>query len=240
MMIAVTTWNVLHRVHAENWYEDVADRWPVESERIAAITARIVAMPDRVIALQEVSGDQLAALRTALPHREFHELKYRRVPRPRHGPTVLTDRDEYLVLVVDGGGERVEAESFDSDGGKGVLAVRVGGVTVLATHVTGDARRWEQLTRLREVADAAGGPVVLLGDFNIGRDSVAEHLGDTFTVAELLRDGLPTRLRSSGTKSQFIDHVVARGVAIVEAGVESAGGLSDHNPVRARLSLTGA
>jgi hypothetical protein len=39
-VIVAATWNVLHRVQAENWGEDVAVRWPQEQERIAAVTAR--------------------------------------------------------------------------------------------------------------------------------------------------------------------------------------------------------
>ncbi|MBH0776831.1 endonuclease/exonuclease/phosphatase family protein [Nocardia bovistercoris] len=235
-MITVATWNVLHRVHAENWYEDVATRWPDEAERISAITARVAKLPARVIALQEVSGDQLAALRDALPGREFHVLRYPRIPRPRHHPTVLTDRTEYLVLVVDGQAREIAAESFERDGGKGALVIGTDELTVVATHVTGDSRRWEQLERLRALAAAQPGPVVLLGDFNIGRDSVAEQLGPGFGVYELSQDGPPTRPRSSGTKSQFIDHVVVRDAVVREAVVDSADGLSDHNPVRARLS----
>jgi hypothetical protein len=65
-VIAVATWNVLHRIHAENWGEDVLERWPDESERIAAITARLTRRTEQVIALQEVSGDKGAlAVRTA-------------------------------------------------------------------------------------------------------------------------------------------------------------------------------
>lgn len=240
-MITVATWNVLHRVHAENWYEDVAARWPDEAERIAAITARVAKLPEQVIALQEVSGDQLASLRAALPDRDIHALRYPRVPRQRRMPTALADRAEYLVLVVDGDGREIAAESFDSDGGKGVLVVATAGLRVAATHVTGDLRRWDQLARLRELGCAGTEPAVLLGDFNIGRDAVAEHLGPEFTVAALPEDGPPTRPRPEHEiKGQFIDHVVARGARVTEAAVDTVDGLSDHNLVRARLSLADA
>jgi hypothetical protein len=39
-VITVATWNVLHRVHAENWGEDVLVRWPQEPQRIDHVAAR--------------------------------------------------------------------------------------------------------------------------------------------------------------------------------------------------------
>ncbi|WP_405179860.1 endonuclease/exonuclease/phosphatase family protein [Nocardia sp. NBC_01377] len=234
-MITVATWNVLHRVHAENWYEDVSTRWPDESDRIASISDRLGKRQEQIIALQEVSGDQLASLRAAMPDRTFHTLRYPRVPKLRRGPTALDDRVEHLVLAVRDSARHIAAEAFECDHGKGVLVIAVSGFTVLATHVTGDQRRWEQLGRLRELAHDATGPVVLLGDFNIDREAVAERLGPEFTVVPLPADGLPTRPRDSASKSQFIDHVVVRGAVASDAMVDSADGLSDHNPVRATL-----
>ncbi|MET7767059.1 endonuclease/exonuclease/phosphatase family protein [Nocardia sp. NPDC005366] len=239
-MITVATWNVLHRVHAENWYEDVATRWPDEAERIAAISTRVAQRTEQIIALQEVSGDQLTSLRHAMPDRAFHTLRYPRVPRSRRGPTALNDRAEYLVLVTDGPGRENTAEAFEQDHGKGALVVETAGFTVIATHVTGDSRHSAEMGRLREFAEASAGPIVLLGDFNADRGVVADHLGPEFLVAPLPSDGLPTRPRTSGSKSMFIDHVVVRGAVASGVTVDSADGLSDHNPVRAALSPIGA
>ncbi|MCP2293264.1 endonuclease/exonuclease/phosphatase family protein [Nocardia amikacinitolerans] len=237
-MITVATWNVLHRVHAENWYEDVTKKWPVEHERIDAIAARVAKRSEQIIALQEVSGDQLAALRDALPDRTIHTLRYPRVPRPKRIPTSLRDRDEYLVLVVDDPGHTVLAAAFGDDPGKGALVVATSGLTVVATHVSGDERSGPQLTRLAGWAlSDPSRPAVLLGDFNADRDVVAEGLGAGFTVAELPTGSLPTRPRTSGSKSQFIDHVVTHGAYASDAAVESADGLSDHNPVRAAIAV---
>ncbi|MGV9823884.1 endonuclease/exonuclease/phosphatase family protein [Nocardia xishanensis] len=237
-MITVATWNVLHRVHAENWYEDVAAQWPVEAERIDAIAARIAKRSEQIIALQEVSGDLLTALRDALPDRTIHTLRYPRVPRSKRIPTALRERDEYLVLVVDDPGRKVFAAAFGDDPGKGALAVATSGLTVVATHVTGDDRRGRQLSTLAGVALAdPTRPAVLLGDFNADRAVVADGLGPGFTVAELPADALPTRPRTTGAKSQFIDHVVTYGIDAREAAVESADGLSDHNLVRASFTV---
>ena len=49
-------------------------RWPREPERIAAVTARLAGRTEQVIALQEVSGDQLASLRAGLAGRTIHAL----------------------------------------------------------------------------------------------------------------------------------------------------------------------
>ncbi|WP_433683227.1 endonuclease/exonuclease/phosphatase family protein [Nocardia sp. CA-119907] len=234
-MITVASWNVLHRVHAENWGSDIAARWPDEAARIAAVTDWLAARPEQVIALQEVSGDQLASLRSTLPGRDIHALRYPRVPHPRSGTSPLRDRTEHLVLLIDGSGREVAAESFDNDPGNGALAVETAGMVFLATHVTGDPRRTRQLARLAELA-APGRATVLLGDFNIDRDTVASALGADFAIADLPADSVPTRPRTSGTKSQFIDHVVVRGATVTDAAVVAVDGLSDHNFVRATIT----
>ncbi|MFF0771215.1 endonuclease/exonuclease/phosphatase family protein [Nonomuraea wenchangensis] len=237
LMITVMTWNVLHRIHAENWGADIPGRWPDESERIAAVTARIAGRAEQVIALQEVSGDQLASLRRALPGRTVHVLPYPRVPAPRNGPCPLDDPREYLVLAVDGPARQIAAEPFEEDPGKGLLAVQTAGILVIAVHVSSGQRSARQLERLAELAATSPEPVVLLGDFNTDRATVAAGLGPTFTVADLPPDALPTRPRTSGTKSPFIDHVVVRGAEVGGAVVEDADGLSDHNLVHATVTL---
>ncbi|WP_460721242.1 endonuclease/exonuclease/phosphatase family protein [Nocardia heshunensis] len=230
-MISVATWNVLHRVHADNWVSDIAGLWPEESKRIAAVTATVTARTETVVALMEVSGDQLASLRNALPGREFHVLDYPRVPRPRRVANVLEDRSEHLVILVDGTARPVAAESFALDRGKGVLTIELDGLLVAATHVTGDERRDDQLKRLRELTVA--GPSVLLGDFNIDRTALAAGLGAGYAVGEFPPDSVPTRPRDSGSKSQFIDHVVGHGIPVRDVTVEDVAGASDHNLVRA-------
>lgn len=225
------TWNVLHRIHADNWASEIADRWPGESDRIAAVTARVKKRPERLIALQEVSGDQLASLRQSLPDRVFHVLDYPRVPRPRRLTDPLGDRSESLVLIADAGVRPVTAEPFADDHGKGLLAVEVDGITVIATHVTGDVRRAAQLTRLAGLASA--GPSIVLGDFNIDREALAAALGPEFTIAVPPPGSIPTRPRTTGSKSQFIDHVVAHGVPVHDMEVEDVAGESDHNLVTA-------
>ena len=229
-MITVATWNVLHRVHAENWEEPTTHRWPDESERIAAITARIAARGDKVIALQEVSGDQLTSLRAALPDRTVHSFQYPRVPTPRKGQDLLRDRTEHLALLVDGPSTEVTAEPFPDDKGKGALAVEVAGTLVIATHVSGDRRRTGQLARLAELSGPA---TVLLGDFNTVSGTITAGLGDGFTATGFVVDSLPTR---PGSSRGFIDHVVVRGTTASPAAVEDSGGLSDHNIVHATIT----
>ncbi|WP_330184199.1 endonuclease/exonuclease/phosphatase family protein [Nocardia sp. NBC_01503] len=233
-MITVATWNVLHRVHADNWDSSFAGRWPEDKVRIEGVTSVVAGRSEQVIALQEVSGDQLASLREALPGREFHVLRYPRVPRPRRVASMLQDRTEHLVLIVAGAGRNFAAGAFASDPGKGYLAVLVDGVLIVATHVTGDDRRGGQFARLAELT--AGGPVVLLGDFNAPAAEVVAALGTHYTVAELPVDAIATRPRGSDAeKSQFIDHVVTRGITARDTAVEDVAGVSDHNLVRATI-----
>lgn len=235
-VIAVATWNVLHRVHAENWGEDVAVRWPDESERIAAVTARLAKRTEQVIALQEVSGDQLASVRAAMDDRTVHAFRYPRVPRPRRGTYTPHDPAEYLVLLVEGPGREVAAESFADDPGKGALAVQTAEALFVATHVSGDRRRTGQLARLAELTAAgagAGQPTVILGDFNTDGATVGAALGPDFVVEEFAPGTLPTR---PGSDCPHIDHVAARGAGISNAAVEDVDGLSDHNLVRADIT----
>jgi hypothetical protein len=229
-VITVATWNVLHRVHAENWDEPVARAWPDEPARVAAVTARLAGRAERVVALQEVSGDQLADLRRGLPRRTIHTLRYPRVPRPRRTGPRPADPGEHLVLLVDGDATPVAAEAFAGDPGKGLLAVEIAGVLVICTHVGFGAARPVQLARLAELARRASGPAVLLGDFNAGAATVAADLGPGFAVAALPPGAPPTR---PGSRSPHIDHVVVHGAPAGTAAVEDAGDLSDHNIVRA-------
>lgn len=231
--MTVASWNVLHRVHADKWSSDVADRWPDEDERIAAVAAVIAGRGEKVIGLQEVSGDQLDSLRQALPGRSFHVLRYPRVPKPSRVASQLADGTESLVLIVDGPSREISAEPFANDPGNGALAVEVDGVRVIVTHVTGDARRARQFARLAELA--GDGPAVLLGDFNADSTTVANALGDGFEFAAFAPDSVPTRPRTEGTKSQFIDHVITFGLTVGEAAVEDVAGVSDHNLVRATV-----
>lgn len=229
----VATWNVLHRVHGENWGEAVVGRWPDEAERIAAITAHLAALDADVIALQEVSGDQLASLRS-LPHTVL-AFRYPRVPKAKAEPGSLRDRTEHLVVLVRGAATTVAAEAFATDPGKGLLAVRTAHATVIDTHVTFGAASAAQLRRLGELGAAAAGPAIVLGDYNASVVVVAAGLGAAFVAIEP-EPGVPTRPRPDGaTKSSHIDHVFARGVARVHAAVLDVGGLSDHNLVRARV-----
>ncbi|MFE6863447.1 endonuclease/exonuclease/phosphatase family protein [Nocardia sp. NPDC057668] len=231
--MTVASWNVLHRVHADNWASEIAGRWPDETDRIAAVTALVAGRADQVIALQEVSGDQLADLRKSLPERTFHTLRYPRVPRPKQVASQLSEGFEALVLIVDGPSRTLAAEPFDNDPGNGALVVEVAGVRVIATHVTGDNRRNRQFARLAELATP--GPAVLLGDFNADSSTVATALGADFEIAVFAPDGPATRPRTTTSKSQFIDHVITRGLAVREAAVVPVAGVSDHNLVRAAV-----
>lgn len=244
----VATWNVLHRVHAENWAELVPERHPDERARIDALTGRILALQGAValLALQEVSGDLLVSLRAALPADvALHSFCYPRVPRPRtdHLAT-LTDPTEHLALLVAARhpSRLVDAAAFADDPGKGYLAVDVAGLLAIATHITHGARRRGQLARITDLARRHPGPRLLLGDFNADRDAVAADLGDGHRFALLPPGALPTRPRADGdrTKPQDIDHIILGGpsspsAAPITAAVHDAAGLSDHNLVLAEL-----
>jgi endonuclease/exonuclease/phosphatase family metal-dependent hydrolase len=242
--LRLATWNVLHRVHAENFDEGVVTPHPDEAARaaaIAALTAEVMAGGVSVLCLQEVSGDQLAALRRALPAGTgFFSLAYPRRPQPRR-PHVgrLRDATEHLVTVVAPG---IAAEDgaklvYPDDPGKGFLGVRVAGALgVFNTHVSFGERCPGQLARLATAARGDAQPAALLGDFNAGVRHIAAGLGEDFAAAPLPADAMPTRPRSTPDgKDQHIDHVFVRGATARDAHVIGCRGLSDHNLVIATV-----
>ncbi|GAA3281536.1 endonuclease/exonuclease/phosphatase family protein [Dactylosporangium vinaceum] len=226
-MLTVATWNVLHRVHAENYTEPVTVRWPDETDRVDAIAAVLARRPEQVVALQEVSGDQLAALHGL--HFTVHAYRYSRVPAVRRTDPHLQDRGEHLVILTAGPSRAVAGESFAGDPGKGLLAVAAFDALIVCTHVGFGPAAGRQLARL---AAASSDRTVLLGDFNADAATVSAGLGPDFTVAGTAPGSLPTR---PGARVPDIDHVAVRGGAAHPARVEDANGLSDHNLLSAAV-----
>lgn len=234
----VVTWNVLHRIHALNWDEASVAAYPDESRRCDAIALQVAGWlrgDVDVVCLQEVSGDQLDAVRSAAGG-AVHVAQHRhpREPRLRAAvPSPLRRPAEFLVTLTKLEHESVSAEAFDEDGGKGVLVVRLSsGVTVLNTHVTFGAKRVAQLELLSARLVA---PSVLMGDFNAPLDVVMTEFGAV--SCSDLRGQLPTRFGKSASDGQHIDHVIGRGVRVVDARVLDVGAWSDHRPVVARVEL---
>ncbi|PSJ30672.1 hypothetical protein B7P34_01345 [Streptosporangium nondiastaticum] len=114
--------------------------------------------------------------------------------------------------------------------------------------MSGDQRRTRRLAHLAELAATPPGhaavalavaAAVPLGDFDTDRATVASALGTGFTVADLPSDSPPTRPHTSGSgsASEWIDHVVVQGAGLSSAAVETMDGLSDHNLVRATVTV---
>jgi hypothetical protein len=227
----VTTWNVLHRIHAVNWCDATLESHPEERLRCAAIARAVAAQLEggvRVCCLQEVSGDQLRSLDELLPRDvvSFHH-QYPRVPRLRGGGApVLDDPSEHLVTVVRGvhgaRAREIGAHTFASDPGKGFLGVDLGdGCVVWNTHVTWGDRGSAQMRALVAAARATPGTAVMTGDFNAAAAAVREALGAGVQLAE------------GESPGKIIDHVVALRGQVEDARVLDGAGLSDHQPVTA-------
>lgn len=235
--LTVVTWNVLHRVHADNWQEPAIDAHPDEPARIEAITARVMVQvaQGEVVLLQEVSGDQLAALHGAAAAGDaVCSLAYPRVPAPRRGPSPLRDGSEHLAIVCRGAWAPLPRLLFADDRGKGALAVAGREASVVCAHLSyGERHRgqWEQVAALVAGLPA---PVILGGDLNADRETAAARLGPRARWAPPATGGRPTRPRPvASEKSMDIDHVVAWGAEVAQLEVLDGRGLSDHNPVRA-------
>ena len=163
----ILTWNVLHRVHAETHTEPCILRWPEEGARVKAIAAKVFHALTvdgfEVALLQEVSGDQLAALRAQLPGWSVLNHLYPRVPRQKGSS--LRDHSEHLVVVAPQGANIVRAHTFENDPGKGFLMASVrGGLEVMSTHVSWGPKGVPQLTVLARLLHEANDPVCLGGD----------------------------------------------------------------------------
>ncbi len=235
--MTLVTWNVLHRVHAENYSEPAIAAWPDEAARQEAVARYVAGLDARVVCLQEVSGDQLTVLRRH-ERGEVLAWRYPRVPSLRQPGTAFADIAEYLVTVVrEPGAAIIQSEAFATDGGKGLLGVRLAdGITVFNVHISFGDWSEAQLTHLAATARASPGMAVLCGDFNADAEACTQWLGSDFTAAKLKEPSLPTRPRADRLwKSQLIDHVFVRGGEVEGAVVLDGGGRSDHNPVRARF-----
>lgn len=246
--LTVITWNVLHRVHADNWQEPSIGAHPDERVRIAAITSRAAELLTQADALllQEVSGDQLAALRaaatadgalTAVADRvSVASFLYPRVPTPRRGPSPLGDRSEHLVIVCGDACTPLSQHAFADDLGKGTLAVTFQEASVLCAHLSHGERHRAQWAEVAALVGRLPAPVILGGDLNADRKTAAALLGPSARWAAPSAGGRPTRPRvAPSEKSMDIDHVVAWGGEIEQLEVLDGQGLSDHNPVRARI-----
>lgn len=240
----LVTWNVLHRVHAANWPEPSTANLPPEPARLRAIANRVREWLEDgadAVCLQEVSGDQLAALRAGLPETfEVVAHRYPRVPQLRKpGRVLLDDSSEHLVVVSRAGrAQRSLGETSADDGGKGLLAVQLDAALVVCTHVSFGSKGAAQLARLAAVARQANGPALIAGDFNAPREAVATGLGEDFLCADLAGQP-PTRVGQGRAGAEHIDHVAVRGAMVRAARVLDTAGLSDHAPVDATLALRG-
>ena len=224
----VFTWNVLHRVHAETYGEPAITQWPDEARRVREVVSRCRQLlgTDGVGLLQETSGDLVTALTHALPGCAVHGHRLPRVPRVKQ--TKLVDPTELLVVIAPKGSTVRRASTFESDPGKGFLAVESAGVTFVSTHLSFGEKGTAQLEALRDALTSIPGPLVLGGDFNAELSRVTPHLAPLQPVA-LANDSMATR--EVGDERLFIDHLFGRGVRLDHARAVEHPGLSDHRPV---------
>lgn len=231
--LRVVTWNVLHRIHGEKWSKHVVSKFPDEATRVARITHEVsawLAAGIDVVCLQEVSGDQLASLRGTGGQLFSH--RYSRTPRHwRFWARPLADATEQLVTVTASANAKLVAtQTFARDDGKGLLAIEVGGVRVVNTHLTFGKLGEAQLQQAAEVALAGGGPALVLGDLNADHGTVERTLAPRFTLAAA---SVSTRVEHSHRGGRIVDHIAAAGAVLESVSVVELEPLSDHLPVMA-------
>ncbi len=235
------TWNVLHRVHAENYCEPMVTLWPDETARVQAVAALVLKAIAQdlceVVLLQEVSGDVLEEVRRRLPPSLIvcsHQVP--RVPAFKTpSSTMLGDASEHVVVIAGAGLTSWRAVTAADDAGKGLIAVQLRpGVIAVSTHVSFGAKGTAQLQTLRELMAEMPGTVLIGGDFNAERQEVVLGLGERLEVTELA--SAATRLNPDGEGST-IDHLIARGGTWSGVSVLEHHGLSDHLPLVATLTI---
>lgn len=237
----VLTWNVLHRVHAENYGEPAIQRWREEPERVrhvVALVSRAVSVDGFGAALlQEVSGDMLESLREHLPAWAVLDHPYPRVPRPKRPGAPMRDPSEHLVVIAPKGSTVLRARTFADDPGKGVLAVTLpSGLVVASTHVSWGPKGEAQLATLRELLHASSAPVCIGGDFNAEREVLVRAFGAEGVVGALPPGSPRTRPADDATGGADIDHLLACRAELHDPRVLDHDELSDHRPVAATVT----
>ncbi|MCY1080469.1 endonuclease/exonuclease/phosphatase family protein [Archangium lansingense] len=237
----VLTWNVLHRVHAENYGEPTIHRWHDEPERVRRVVD-LLSKSLRVdgfgaALLQEVSGDVLEALRAHLPTWAVLDHPYPRVPRQKQPGAPMRDLSEHLVVVAPEGSTVLSAQTFAGDPGKGVLAVTLpSGLVVASTHVSWGPKGEAQLTTLRELFHASSAPVCIGGDFNAEREVLVRALSAEVVVGALSPGSPRTRPAEDATGGADIDHLLVYRAELRDLRVLDHSELSDHRPVAATVT----
>ncbi|WP_224364592.1 endonuclease/exonuclease/phosphatase family protein [Hyalangium versicolor] len=232
----ILTWNVLHRVHAENYGELAIQRWRDEPERVR----RVVELVSKALSsdgfeavlLQEVSGDVLESLRHQLPTWAVLDHQYPRMPRLKRPGASMRDLSEHLVVVAPKGSTVLRAQTFADAPGKGVLAVTLpSGWVVASAHVSWGPQGEAQLATLRELFHASSAPMCLGGDFNTEREVLVRALGTEVVVGELPPGSPHTRPADEKTGGLNIDHLLVCRAELRDLHVLDHNDLSDHRPV---------
>ena len=204
---------------------------------IARIAGVLNGLEADVIALQEVdrgwerSGgtDQVAEIRRLTGM----EMTF--------GPTVVREGAEYGIALAAPPAYPVET-SFEmlprlgDEEPRGYLRSAGGGVTFLATHLSRARRARAAQTRLlAEVAGSVAGPVVVLGDLNQTRRTLAP-------LHEAGLDDGPARLPTlpSARPRRQVDFVLAGGGATITAAWTPRTLASDHVPLVAVVEVAGS
>ncbi len=238
------TWNVLHRVHAENYREPAVTLWPDEAERVEAVARfvleAILKHECQLVLMQEVSGDVLTAIRAQLPSAMTalsHQVP--RMPKLKNrGLTSLTDPSEHVAVIGPATMTMLRGQTAPNDSGKGLVAVQADeGLVAISMHVSWGSKSAGQLQVLQALMNELPGEVVVGGDFNAERTEVLSGLGAQWVVAQLDAASPRTRQNPEGEGAD-IDHLIARSGTWADVHVLENRGLSDHSPLLATLITT--
>jgi endonuclease/exonuclease/phosphatase family metal-dependent hydrolase len=189
MDIYVSTFNVLHRYHEENYCPNstILAKYPKESDRIndsiKIIQHVLETYKENILCMQEVYGDLLTEVKKYFSQ-DFHilEFEYHRIPTKKKTSTnTYQNPKEYLVTLVSkkiqNSSPKIETVQFETFG-KGALITILNDLIVVNTHLTIPEKDKGDLPHqiMKHIMNQYQLPFIVTGDFNRTIDKVIHEL----------------------------------------------------------------
>ncbi len=107
---------------------------------------------------------------------------------------------------------------------------------VHAINFTSNQAFYKELHRLAEIVDAHQGPMIIAGDFNTWNRGREKSLCDFCHVLNIEHAEIGKAEYAKKFMRYRLDHILYRGLKLIEAYAIDTGNFSDHNPLYARFS----
>lgn len=224
------TWNLLFtRWITPDWYPDCAPEDLDPQRRHPRLLAALRELRSDVMALQEVDIELIPSLARAFPDHQLVELRY---------------REAGMVVLVRGGGARLEVLELEPGNKRAALVTLPGGLRLAVVHLSwadpGEVERRPGLPQLERVL--AAGPDLLCGDLNSHPDGPERRRAVAWGLIDHSPPGPSCNVKR---RLEPLDVILARpgldvraeALTRIERGtvMPSPDFPSDHLPMRARI-----